>query len=224
MVLRLIVRDSRMFGPVFDVCREIRCTLGKAEIRILDEVTNRGDTPSAHHWLYHCNLGYPLLDRGARFVYRGRAQYWAQPVPPGQSLLQPMPGEAMNQLKEVEGPLPEHAGSSERGLIVEVEPDGHGVCQVGLINSERELGLSISYPVDALPRMANWQHYGPHGCYTSALEPFYGSLLGPSLDEHPGASPRLEPGETRRYELCFKVCADASALADLAKYDGPVSP
>ena len=224
MVLCLLVRDSRMFGPVFEVCREIRCTLGKPEIRIVDEVTNRGDTPVAHHWLYHCNLGYPLLDGGARFVYRGRAQYWTQPVPPGQSILQPMTAQEMDQLKEVEGPLPEHAGTAERGLLVEVEPDTDGLCRVGLINSQRKLALSMSYPAEALPRLANWQHYGPRGCYTSGLEPFYGSLLGPSLDKHPDAHSRLEPGETRRYELCFEVCTGASEIGDLAGYDGPVVP
>jgi hypothetical protein len=224
MVLRLLVRDSRMFGPVFEVCREIRCTLGEPSIQVVDEVTNRGDTPVAHHWLYHCNLGYPLLDRGARFVYRGRAQYWAQPAPPGQSLLQPMTGEGMNRLKEVLDPLPEHAGSAERGLLVEVEPGADGLCRVGLIHPQRELALSMTYPAEALPRLANWQHYGPRGCYTCGLEPFHGSLLGPALDKHPGVDSRLEPGETRRYALRFKVCTDAAEIADLAGYDGPVRP
>lgn len=224
MLLRLVVRDSRMFGPVFEVCREIRCTLGKPSIQVIDEVTNRGDTPVAHHWLYHCNLGYPLLDRGARFVYRGRAQYWALPVSSGQSILRPLTGPEMSQLKEVVDPLPEHAGSSERGLLVQVEPDAEGLCRVGLVNPQRRLALSITYPAQALPRMANWQHYGPRGCYTSALEPFHGSLLGPALDKHPDVHSRLEPGETRRYELCFRVCADASDIEDLARYDGPVSP
>ena len=74
MELGLLVRDTRMFGPVFQVRRTLRCTLGRPEIEIEDEVANHGDTPVPHHWLYHCNLGYPLLDEGGRFIYRGAAE------------------------------------------------------------------------------------------------------------------------------------------------------
>ena len=72
MSLGMIIRDSCMFGPVVEVRRQIRCVLGVPEIHFVDEVTNRGNTRCAHHWLYQVILGYPLLDRGARFVYRGR--------------------------------------------------------------------------------------------------------------------------------------------------------
>ncbi|MFN0125844.1 MAG: DUF4432 family protein, partial [Verrucomicrobiales bacterium] len=50
MELGLVVRDSRFFGPVFEIRRTIRCTLGVPEISIEDAVTNRGDTRVAHHW------------------------------------------------------------------------------------------------------------------------------------------------------------------------------
>ena len=224
MELCLVVRDSQMFGPVFEIRRTIRCTLGIPEIRIEDEVTNRGDTRVAHHWLYHCNLGYPLLDCGARLVYRGEAEYWVVPPPPGQDIVQPLSAAAMNKLKRVPDSLPEHAGSGERGLIVDTEPARDGWCRVGLINNKLKLGLEISYPKKALPRLARWQHYGPRGSYVSALEPFSGSLLGKARDGHKLAEQFLEPGETRRYQLKIHVLAGAKALAQLAKCDGAVRP
>ncbi|MEQ1851293.1 MAG: DUF4432 family protein [Chthoniobacteraceae bacterium] len=224
MELGLIVRDSQMFGPVFEIRRTIRCTLGVPEICIEDEVTNRGDARVPHHWLYHCNLGYPLMDRGARFVYRGRAEYWTVPPPPGQDIVQPLSAAAMNKLKRVPDSLREHAGAGERGLIVETEAERDGWCRVGLLNAKLKLGVEIAYPKEALPRMANWQHDGPRGSYVSALEPFSGSLLGSARDKHQLAKQFLKPGEMRRYSLKIRVLNGAKELRELAAQDGEVHP
>lgn len=218
----LVVRDTRVFGPVFEVRRTLRCTLGQPEIVIEDEVTNCGDTPSAHHWLYHCNLGYPLLDEGARFIYRGGAQYWVVPPPPGQNIVQPLAAAAMNALKRVPAALAEHAGAGERGLIVETEPDADGLCRIGVVNERIQLGLELAYRPGDLPRLAHWQHYGPRGSYATALEPFYGSLLGSARDRHPLVASKLEPGESRRYQLRLRVLPTWASCEQLIAFDGPV--
>ncbi len=224
MELGLIVRDTRVFGPVFEVRRTFRCTLGLPEIVIEDEVINRGDTTSAHHWLYHCNLGYPLLDQAARFIYRGHAQYWIVPPPPGQDIIQPLDAAAMNHLKHVPAGLPEHAGNGERGLIVKVEPDPEGNCRVGVINDRLKVGLEFTYPAEAFPRLAHWQHYGPRGSYVSALEPFYGSLLGRVRDCHPSVDSTLAPGQSRRYRLRLRILRTEAELQELAAQDGALRP
>lgn len=224
MELGLIVRDSRVFGPIFEIRRTLRCTLGQPEVTIEDEVTNLGDTPSAHHWLYHCNFGYPLLDEGARFIYRGATQYWVVPPPPGQDIIQPLPVRELNQLKVVPAAVPAHAGGGERGLIVSVEPEADGNCRVGLISERLNLGVELSYPAEALPRMAHWQHYGPRGSYATALEPFYGSLMGSARDRHPLVGSKLEPGESRRYQLKLRVLRRPADLQELAAIDGPLEP
>lgn len=224
MELGLLTRDSSAFGPVYEIRRTIRCTLGVAEICIEDAVTNRGDKRVPHHWLYHCNLGWPLLDEGARFVYRGQAVHWNVPPPLGQDIVQPMSAAGMNRLKRVPAPMEEHTGMNERGLIVETEAGRDGWCHIGLINDRIKLGLEISYPKKALPRMANWQHYGPRGCYVSGIEPFSGSLLGSARDKHALARQFLDPGETRHYQLKLRVLHGSAELSPLKKCDGQVHP
>lgn len=224
MGLDLIVRDTRMFGPNFEIRRALRCTLGQPEVTLTDEVTNCGDTPAAHHWLYHCNLGYPLLDARARFIYRGQAEYWICPPPAGQDIVQPLGATAMNRLKRVPAALAEHAGGGERGLIVTAEPEPDGTCRVGIVNEKLALGLELAYPATALPRLAHWQHFGPRGSYASALEPFYGSLLGRARDPHPLANATLQPGESRRYQLRIRVLRNRSELRPLTALDGPLVP
>src|SRR5688572_22779288 len=107
MALAFSIRVTRVFGPNFEIRRRLSCTLGRPEVVIEDEVENIGDSTAAHHWLYHCNFGYPLLDEGARFVYRGRARYWIAPPPSGEDIVQPLSAVAMNRLKRVPKPLSE---------------------------------------------------------------------------------------------------------------------
>ena len=224
MELGLIIRDTRVFGPSYEIRRTLRCTLGRPELTIEDEVINCGDTRAPHHWLYHCNLGYPLLDEGARFVYRGRAEYWTIPPPAGEDIVQWLAESGLNRLKRVPAALGRHAGTGERGVIVAVEPARDGNCHIGLLNPRLKLGLELIYSPKALPRMAHWQHYGPRGCYATALEPFHGSLLGRNRDRHRDVDSTLAPGESRNYSLILRVLDSAAELRRLAGLDGPLRP
>lgn len=218
MLLSMVCRDARMFGPVLEVRRTIQCMIGRAEIHLYDQVTNRGNTRCSHNWLYHVNVGYPLLDRGSQFIYRGKAEHWQLPNPPARALSD----SALNGLKRVGGSLAAHVGSGERGVVVEVKPDREGQCHVGLINRRIGLGLELIYPAEQLPRMANWQHYGPRGCFVSGIEPFSGSLMGIANDDFAHARQHLDPGQTRRYQLTIRVNETRSALQAFARKDGKI--
>ena len=216
MLLTMTVRDTCMFGPNIEVRRTITCTLGVAQIRLFDEITNRGNQPCAHTWLYHVNYGYPLVDKGTRLIYQGKVDtFWNPPTA--------TPTDAqLNRLKTVSAPLAEHAGSGERGVVIEPAADRSGNAHVGLINSRLGLGAEMTYPVEQLPRIANWQHFGPRGSYVTGLEPFSGSLLGKAKDPHPNADQSLKPGQTRRYQLTIDVHHTPAALRDFTKRDGKI--
>lgn len=215
MLLSLVIRDSRMFGPVLEVRRQIQCRLGVPEIVLYDQITNRGNEKVAHNWLYHVNLGYPLVDAGAKLIYRGACQH----LPPDEK----MTAAKLNRLKKVTEPLDEHGGAGERVILCDNEPDGDGMCHAGLINQRLGLALELAYPADALPRFANWQHFGPGGSYVTGLEPFSGSLLGKDSDDHPKAAEWLSPGQTKRYRMTIKLHSDRAALRALAGHDGELT-
>ena len=213
MLISMTVRDSRMFGPHLEVRRTIVCTLGVPEIRLFDEVTNRGNERCAHSWLYHVNLGYPLLDEGTRLIFRGKVHY----VP----VQAKGPSDAeLNQMKRVGGTLKEHLGPGERCLFTDVPPDRNGNAHAGLINQKLKLAIELVYPTDVLPRFNNWQHFGPRGSYITGIEPFSGSILGKHNEDHPLAEQYLSPGQTKRYQLTVKLHSTPKALTDLAKHDG----
>ena len=219
MLLNMSVRDVRVMGIHLEVRRTIQCTLGEPQLKIFDQVTNRGDAPVPHNYLYHCNFGYPFLDEGAQLVYRGKAEYWQMPDMPAK-----LPSAAqVKRMKRVPAPLPEHTGMGERGMIVDVKPDRAGNCHVGVVNRKLKLAVEMIYPADAMPRMANWQHFSGNGAYVTALEPFHGSLMGLAKDNHPKAKTTLRPGQTQRYELLIKVHGGAAAAKALEPYDGDVT-
>ena len=165
--------------------------------------------------MYHVNFGYPLLDEGARLVFGGRITgVWDGLELPAT----PDPGADYNPWKNVPGNLAEHAGEGSRGLVLDVNSHD-GTARVGLINHKRRLGIELAYLGDQLPRLANWQHFGPGGTYVSALEPFFGSLFGKSADDHPLAAQYLEPGQSRNYQLMLQIHADDSGIEQLGKWD-----
>lgn len=215
MRLVLLIRDTRMFGPSLEVRREIRCRLGEPEFAIVDEVTNRGDERSPHAMLYHVNFGYPLLDEGTRLVYQGRGQLRDARG----DLASPTTSE---QCKRAPAPCGSYRAAREQLLIVEPTADAAGNVHAGILNESLGLGLRLKYPASALPRLASWLHYGPRGSYVASLEPFCGSILGQSADDHPSAATMLAPGETKRYEVAYRICATADELDSLAAQDGPL--
>lgn len=220
MLLSMVTRDSRMFGPVIEVRRTIQCVLAEPEIRIYDRVTNRGNVSADHNWLYHVNLGYPLLDKGAKLIFAGTdAVTWQTPRDESKKT-----AKQLTAMKKIPDPLDEHAGNGERGVIVNIKRDRQGMAHVGLINPKLELGLVMNYPAEQLPRFANWQHFGPRGSYVTGIEPFTGSLMGKGNDDHPQVGQKLEPGDTRAYQLSFRVLQGKAELAELEKHDGDVKP
>jgi hypothetical protein len=214
MRLEMTTRDTRMYGPVVEVRRRISCTLGEPFIRIEDEVINLGNTTVPHNWLYHINFGYPLVDREAQVVLGGRVTgIWDSLKPPAP----PSADVDLDGFKTVPDNLPDHAGTGSRGLVLDVADDGTGTAHVGIVNGSRGLGVEVTYLTRQMPRLANWQHYGPGGAYVCALEPFHGSLFGKDRDSHPLAAQWLDPGESRQYEVGMRVHDEAGVEQLLAR-------
>ena len=72
-----VVAQATVFGENLVLTRRIEADLGGDAIRIVDRVENRGFSPTPHMLLYHINVGYPLLDQGARYLAPVREVLWA---------------------------------------------------------------------------------------------------------------------------------------------------
>lgn len=213
MGIDAIISDTRNFGPNLHVHRSIRSTIGDDAITITDRTVNRDPFPNPHALMYHCNIGWPLLDEGARLILSGRVELWPEAM---QRAPQP---KTLEDWKIVPAPSRSFIRRS-RGFICTPKADDRGVAHVGIINPRLELALELSFKLRQIPRVMIWQHYAP-GMYVCGIEPMYGSPFPTGVEPRHNRS--LKPGESRPTQLTLRVHRDPGAIRTFARHDGRLS-
>jgi len=191
ITLAATVRQSTVFAETLRLDRSVTAHLGGAMIEIEDVVTNEGPDPEGHMILYHCNLGWPLLDDGSYVEGPG-----GMPVP-----RDPQAEAGLATWDRVHGPSDPYP---EQVFI----HDAPGpLARARLINPRLALTLMIEWDATTLPAMFQWKYLRRYG-YVMGLEPVNTrAIFGRARARADGDMPFLAPGETRRYRLSFTVSA-----------------
>ena len=108
------IKQTQIFGPSFELKRTLSGTLGRAAIRIQDEVTNCANTPAPHMLLYHLNFGWPLADVGADILWNGPWQF------SGDKNAAKIFREG-NNFRKCPAPLPSHNGTGEEVAFIDID-------------------------------------------------------------------------------------------------------
>ncbi len=202
-----VVKETKIFGPSLELRRTISATLGQATIRIHDEVINRANTPASHMILYHFNFGWPLVDKGTDILWKGT---WHS-----------MEGDKAdrifkegNEFKKCPDPLPQHSGTGEAVVAIEVTADHSGKCTCGLFNEKLGLAIAMRFNKKQLPWLTNWQHWGKDE-YVTGLEPGTNPPIGQAKARKENQLIFLEPGEKRSYDVELDVLEDEPAIKAL---------
>ncbi|WKN46375.1 aldose 1-epimerase family protein [Tunicatimonas pelagia] len=197
------IRETTVFGPSLELYRTISSTIGSSIIRIEDEVINRGNTSAPHMLLYHCNFGWPLVDEGAKLVWRGD---WQTPSgEPGRIFRQD------NDFCQCPAPLGEHNGTGEDVAFINIQADENGTCTCGIHNPKLNLAVVLRFPKQQLPWLTNWQHWGK-GEYVTGLEPGTNPPIGQAQARANNTLIQLEPDESRKYSLEIEVLTEPSGI------------
>lgn len=185
-----IVREARIFAAKLQLTRRITARLGENRFFIHDEVENIGYEPAPHMILYHCNIGYPVLDDGARVVT------------PTESV-KPLNDITVDDMEYVKlsGPVADY---EERCYEHTLKPDKNGMIRLALVNDAfdggRGIGVYISYKFEQLPRLIQWKMLG-EGTYVVGLEPANCTVKGRVYAREEDDLVVLQPGEKREYDL-----------------------
>jgi len=201
-----IIRETRPFGPSLELKRTISATLGKATIRIHDEVINRGNTPSPHMLLYHFNFGWPLADEDTDILWKGN---WKAKNGEENAVI----FKEGNDFKKCQPLLDDHLGGGEEVVLVDIEADIFGQSICGLSNAKLGLAAVLKFKKEQLPWFANWQHFGK-GEYVTGLEPATHPLTGQAKAREDGTLIFIEPGEKREYDVELEVIADDELIKE----------
>lgn len=207
------IADSRAYGPNVIVERAIRSTVGGDSIVFTDKTTNRDPKPNPYAMMYHCNIGWPLLDAGSKLVLSGQFKPWPEAMQ-----IAPLP-KSLEGWKDVPAPTKGFLAGS-RGGVVTPTPDRDGIAHVGIINAKLNLALELTFKVRKLPRVMVWQNYAP-GMYVCGIEPLVGSPFDQSVE--PKHHRTLKPGQSRVTQLTLTAHTDAKSIAAFAKHDGSLT-
>ena len=190
VTIRGSVKDSLICGYDLRLHRELFFPADGKEIAILDIVENREGIPAEYMLLYHCNVGYPLLDAGARVITgfgetRNRTP-GDVPLPPCYTA-----GEPRNDKDELVW---------ERRVAQTA--DGWGAAAV--INDRLELGFYVRFQLDSLPILVHWNNLCAQD-YCVGLEPANCFSLGRTEERVHGTLPVLPPYGRKEFQLRLGV-------------------
>lgn len=196
------MREVQIYGDYLTLSRCISTELESREISIHDRVRNEGTRTSPHMYLYHCNLGYPLLDVPSRLVT------------PSVEVREPT-GEKVDRTiyTRITDPTP---NQPEQVFYHKTIADEEGFVRLALLNPTLGLGLRLSYRQAELPFLIQWISMAEQ-VYALGLEPANCTVMGRSHDRAAGHLHFLEPGEVRDYEFSLTVLEGASELASEEK-------
>jgi len=178
------VLQAAVFGEQLLLSRRIEADLGGTSVRIADTVTNVGATACPHMLLYHCNVGFPVVDDGAEIAY---------PAPPGVCVSEA----GSPDYRQLAAPEPAFV---EECYEHDMVPDAAGYVTAAVLNPAAGLGVYQRYRKDQLPHHVTWRQLGS-GTYVVAMEPGTNRDAGRFDARERGELIHLAPGEQRHYEL-----------------------
>lgn len=178
------VLQAALFGEQLLLKRRVEADLGGVSLRITDTVTNIGPTPCPHMMLYHCNVGFPVVDAGSELVY---------PSGPGTCVS----AASSPDYLELTGPS---ADFVEECYEHDMRSGPDGLVGAAVVNRAIGLGVFQRYERSALPRHITWRQLGTVA-YVVAMEPSTNRDAGRFDARQRGELTHLAPGEARRYRL-----------------------
>ena len=197
-----IVRQSALFAEDLHLHRRIEADVGGKEIRISDRVVNHGFRRTPHMFFYHVNLGFPLLDEGARYL-----------APIEDVVFAAHAGEAYRRQNVGYRTCPAPSDDFvEQVWQHECAEDAAGETHVALVNDRLGLGFEVTTRKDQLPCLYQWQDF-QSGHYALGIEPSTHHVLGEPSARERGEMIWLTHDEERRYDARFRVLDGANDIA-----------
>jgi hypothetical protein len=149
--------------------------------------------------LYHCNVGFPVVDAGAELAYPAAAG----------SCVSAASSAGYRTLAE---PQPDFV---EECYEHDMQPGPDGLVTAAVVNRKAGLAVFQRYRPDMLPHHITWRQLGA-GAYVVAMEPSTNRDAGRLDARARGELLHLAPGETRQYELEIGAMTGAAAIDALA--------
>jgi len=198
-----VIQQSAVFGEDLHLIRRIEADVGDNSIRISDRVVNHGFYRTPHMYFYHFNIGYPLLDEGARFVAPVASVVWVA-------------HDGVDYKAQGVGYRTASAPRlkfREQVWQHELVSNTAGEVAVAVVNDWIGLGLQVVTRKDQLPCMYEWQHFQA-GQYALGIEPSTHHVLGDLAARERGEMIWLEHDMFRDYTVVLRILEGPGQISD----------
>ncbi|HOE62484.1 MAG TPA: aldose 1-epimerase family protein [Candidatus Sumerlaeota bacterium] len=195
------MRETSVFGPNLCLERVIWTRLGEKKIFIEDKVTNESDENSPLMFLYHVNIGWPILDDETSIIIPTRK-------------VTPRDAEAEKDKDNYDVFHSPQMGYKEKVFFHDMAADPAGYVPVAVVNPHIRslcMGLYIKYLIKELPRFTQWKMLGEK-TYVLGIEPGNCGVLGRADERKKGTLKILRPGESQTFHLEIGVISTPEEL------------
>lgn len=177
----LTINDSQIFGRKIILKREYRFSYNQNTFKLTDTVTNEADTESPYMILYHCNMGYPLLNENSIVKIPNN----------GVIARNEHAKELISTALQMEKPQAQY---EECCYYYDVK-ENSGNANVGIYNPDINKGIIMSYDKKVLPCFTEWKMMGKKD-YVLGLEPGNCTPDGRDVLRKNGTLKFLQPDES----------------------------
>lgn len=186
LTVRLRVEDACIFAQKLVLDREYVFSYLDNVFTVTDRVRNDGDAASPYMLLYHCNMGYPLLDEETVVKIPNN----------GVTPRNERAASAIEDALKMEKPQADYEEACFYYDLPKNRP------RAGLYQPKADLGLVLSFDAASLPRFTEWKMMGRRD-YVLGLEPGNCTPDGRDVLRKNGTLRFLEPGQTGETSLTF---------------------
>ena len=152
IIVEAIIRDTALFGKNLVLRRRIFSAIGSETLSLQDTLVNEGYREEKYCLLYHVNVGYPMLDEGAKLFAKVKncvpRTSWAE--------------KNKDTMYEMSAPKAEQ---EETCYFLKLETPSAAV-----INEKIGKSFRLTYSGDTLPCFVEWKSMAS-GDYALGLEP-----------------------------------------------------
>lgn len=194
------MREAELFGENMVLRRTISANYGERSVLIEDEVENQSFREEAMMLLYHCNIGYPMLDEHTRLYLPV-----TETSPRDETTAGHMEG--WSQMDAPKDNEPEYV------YFHQLKADEEGNTLALVVNEEKQLGICLEWNRTNMPYFMEWKSTAS-GDYVLGLEPSNSSAYGKKYHYEKGTIHTLSPFAKEKTWLKFTVLDGAGELQE----------
>ncbi|MBR2353173.1 MAG: aldose 1-epimerase family protein [Clostridia bacterium] len=180
IIVEAIIHDTALFGKNLSIRRRVSSAIGSETVEIEDMLTNESYASEPYCVLYHVNVGYPMLDAGAKIEAE---ELSCEPRTPW----------AAETVADRHIMTDSVAGQEETCYFLKLKKP-----EISLVNEKLGKKFTLSYSKDTLPCFVEWKSMAS-GDYALGLEP-----STTELDDR-FTYRTIEAGEKIRFSLSITV-------------------